>query len=397
MKKTKTIFITITIFLILTLLYMGVATFVNISYLYPFAFIVLFFLSVISIVIGLSSNNIFIYKDKLSKTILIFALIILSFTNIGISKLYTKKLKNTDYYTLNSYTKSILPNSKDKKEYKEYKTGNLTLLYRKSSEPGIEIINEYIKSAKKDARKIYKNINFSPLTVKITDPETFSEDIIVNDFTGGYYYEDLKQIKIPVNDIYEEVLALDTVNEFRFVLRHEYTHYISHMYRMKNNINRDDIPVWFEEGIASFIGSAGMGTPNMMMDGIIPFKELTTPEEWQKVDGYEQSYRMIYILVYEYGKDVLEDILLGLKDMTFNQSFEKATGKSLKYYEQELEKYNQLGWEGFPNINNELEDLDYLDNERIKGLEKYIEKNPENENAIRELERLKRSEGSFIY
>lgn len=368
------------------------ATFINIGYLYEFSYIVLIFLFVISLVIALSKKKIFIYKDKLSKSILIFALIVLSFTNIYISKAYIEKLKNTDYYTLNSYTKATLLNSEVKKEYKEYKTKNLTLLYRKSSEPAIELIEEYINQTKIDAEKIYKGVNYNPLTIKVTDPDTFNEDLIVNDFTGGYYYEDLKQIKIPLSDIYKEVLSLEPINEFRFVLRHEYTHYISHMYRIKNSINRDSIPVWFEEGIASFIGAGDMSTPNMMMDEVIPFKNLITPQEWQSKDAYEQSYRMIYILVYEHGEDVLEEILFGLKSMTFDKSFKKATGKSLKYYEGELEKYNQLGFEGFPIIDVESNDTEKIEELRIKGLEKYIEKNPENKDAIRELERLKGSE-----
>ncbi|MGO3168817.1 hypothetical protein, partial [Senegalia sp. (in: firmicutes)] len=132
MTKTKTIFITFTVFLSLILIYMIAATFINIGYLYEFSYIVLIFLFVISLVIALSKKKIFIYKDKLSKSILIFALIVLSFTNIYISKAYIEKLKNTDYYTLNSYTKATLLNSEVKKEYKEYKTKNLTLLYRKS-------------------------------------------------------------------------------------------------------------------------------------------------------------------------------------------------------------------------------------------------------------------------
>ncbi|MGO1369420.1 collagenase [Senegalia sp. (in: firmicutes)] len=392
MTKTKTIFITFTVFLSLILIYMIAATFINIGYLYEFSYIVLIFLFVISLVIALSKKKIFIYKDKLSKSILIFALIVLSFTNIYISKAYIEKLKNTDYYTLNSYTKATLLNSEVKKEYKEYKTKNLTLLYRKSSEPAIELIEEYINQTKIDAEKIYKGVNYNPLTIKVTDPDTFNEDLIVNDFTGGYYYEDLKQIKIPLSDIYKEVLSLEPINEFRFVLRHEYTHYISHMYRIKNSINRDSIPVWFEEGIASFIGAGDMSTPNMMMDEVIPFKNLITPQEWQSKDAYEQSYRMIYILVYEHGEDVLEEILFGLKSMTFDKSFKKATGKSLKYYEGELEKYNQLGFEGFPIIDVESNDTEKIEELRIKGLEKYIEKNPENKDAIRELERLKGSE-----
>lgn len=392
MTKTKTIFITFTVFLSLILIYMIAATFINIGYLYEFSYIVLIFLFVISLVIALSKKKIFIYKDKLSKSILIFALIVLSFTNIYIAKAYIEKLKNTDYYTLNSYTKATLLNSEVKKEYKEYKTKNLTLLYRKSSEPAIELIEEYINQTKIDAEKIYKGVNYNPLTIKVTDPDTFNEDLIVNDFTGGYYYEDLKQIKIPLSDIYKEVLSLEPINEFRFVLRHEYTHYISHMYRIKNSINRDSIPVWFEEGIASFIGAGDMSTPNMMMDEVIPFKNLITPQEWQSKDAYEQSYRMIYILVYEHGEDVLEEILFGLKSMTFDKSFKKATGKSLKYYEGELEKYNQLGFEGFPIIDVESNDTEKIEELRIKGLEKYIEKNPENKDAIRELERLKGSE-----
>ncbi|MGO1652346.1 collagenase [Senegalia sp. (in: firmicutes)] len=392
MTKTKTIFITFTVFLSLILIYMIAATFINIGYLYEFSYIVLIFLFVISLVIALSKKKIFIYKDKLSKSILIFALIVLSFTNIYISKAYIEKLKNTDYYTLNSYTKAIILNSEVKKEYKEYKSKNLTLLYRKSSEPAIPLIEEYINQTKIDAEKIYKDVTYNPLTIKVTDPETFNEDLIVNDFTGGYYYEDLKQIKIPLSDIYKEVLSLEPINEFRFVLRHEYTHYISHMYRIKNSINRDSIPVWFEEGIASFIGAGDRPTPNIMTGSVIPFKNLTSPEEWQSKDAYEQSYRMIYILVYEHGEDVLEEILFGLKSMTFDESFKKATGKSLKYYEGELEKYNQLGFEGFPIIDVESNDVEKIEELRIKGLEKYIEKNPENKDAIRELERLKGSE-----
>lgn len=384
MKRTKTIFITFALILVLTLIYMIIATFISLENLYTFSFITSAFLIFVSLIIALKKKKTFIYKDKFSKGILVVSIIILSFINIGISYIYVGKIEDTKYTTFNQFAQSRLPKDKTKKEYKEFKDDNLTILYRKSSEPGIELINKYIKDVKKDSTKIYKDVKYDPLTIKITDSETFNEDIIVNDFTGGYYYEDLKQIKMPINDVYNEVLALDTVNEFKFVLRHEYTHYVSHMYRLKNNIEENKIPIWFEEGVASFIGADNIGTPNIILDGITPFEQLTKPEDWASKNGYEQSYKMIYLLIYNHGENIIDEILLGLKDKSFDESFKKATGKTVKKYENQLKKHFKNGWETFPQIKLQ-EKMEDIEQERITGIKKYIEKYPDNIDAIKEL------------
>ncbi|WP_130805602.1 tetratricopeptide repeat protein [Senegalia massiliensis] len=394
MKRTKTIFITFALILVLTLIYMIIATFISLENLYTFSFITSAFLIFVSLIIALKKKRIFIYKDKFSKGILVVSIIILSFINVGISYIYVDKIEDTKHTTFNQFAKSNLPKDKTKKEYKQYNGEKLTILYRKSSEPGIELINKYIKDVKKDSTKIYKGVKYDPLTIKITDPETFSEDIIVNDFTGGYYYEDLKQIKIPINDVYNEVLALDTVNEFKFVLRHEYSHYISHMYRLKNNIEKDKIPIWFEEGVASFIGADNIGTPNIIVDGITPFEQLTKPEEWASNNGYEQSYKMIYLLVYNHGENVIEEILLGLKDKSFDESFKKATGKTVKDYENQLKKHFNNGWETFPQINLQKK-MKGIEEERIAGIKKYIETYPDNIDAIKQLASLYSRNNNF--
>ncbi|MCM3744310.1 collagenase [Sporosarcina luteola] len=123
-----------------------------------------------------------------------------------------------------------------------------------------------------------------------------------------------------------------TVWLFNKNVMHEYTHYVFTQKLSELEINYSDIPLWFSEGIAEYIGMNGMEAPNTLSK-IVPLNELTTHEQWNNYrtdplyDIYLQSNLAIQFLINEYGSDVINKILFQTQMKgDFEVGFQSVTG-----------------------------------------------------------------------
>ncbi|MFJ7826648.1 collagenase [Psychrobacillus sp. NPDC096623] len=115
-------------------------------------------------------------------------------------------------------------------------------------------------------------------------------------------------------------------------IMHEYTHYVFTQKLSELEMNDSDIPLWFSEGIAEYIGMNGMEVPNTLSK-IVPLNELTTHEQWNTYrtdplyDIYLQSNLAIQFIINEYGSDVINKILIQTQiQREFEVGFQNVTG-----------------------------------------------------------------------
>ncbi|MBS4538916.1 tetratricopeptide repeat protein [Clostridium sp. D2Q-11] len=398
MKVVNKIFITMGIYLGLALVYMLAATYIDINNLYRVAIVFNILLGILIIYtiirMGIKNKGILFYKNKLGMTILITVLFALGGTSLGVSKLYKEKLAGTSHETLNSLTRKPQETAKSREPYQEYERENIKILYRKDVESALDLINVYIDEIQEDTEKVFGQVERQELTIKLTDEETFRKDLLVDEWTGGYYYEDLKQITIPVEDAYYDVFNTNLNYNFEEILRHEYSHYISHMFRIQNDISSDSMPHWFEEGVATTMEEEVFKkVMNTELKEIVPFSTISSSKDWRKNQAYEQSNRAIYYLVTEKGEGIIKDILLKTKEMSFEEAFKTFSGKSIEEYESILRNFHANDWENYPRVSYFPEVT--IKEEKIQGLEEYIKEHPMDPKPIMKVAQLYLSQKKY--
>lgn len=198
-----------------------------------------------------------------------------------------------------------------------------------------------------------------------------SNDIAENQRLLGLYIN--KGIHMANTKVSEEIyqtssldLDLQDLNyeeEIIHTLEHEYTHYYIRGFLAENNL-KEDIPRWFDEGLAVYYGSEGYLTdvefefPDLK-DSSIPLQDLMGYIEWEKKTksetasdiAYNESFMMVYELIKTKGEKVITDILLkGIpkaQDLStneqtqFTESFLEQVGMTMDDFQnQVLTKYS---------------------------------------------------------
>ena len=325
-------------------------------------------------------------------------LISYSFLYIDLNK-YDKN--NTEL--INSLYLKYIETDEYRNGFEEYKYKNFKILHHKSVEPALPLILAYLDEVEKKSSDILEWKPSSTITIQIDYDEkifksrhyTFSKI----DDVAGYYNTKTNTIYIYVEDVYRDVLInYPKVKElalgrysiashgFREILFHEYAHYIYNEFFNENNINSELIPMWFQEGIAEYIGNT-MDLSEQPLE-FISFKDLESNTDWKrnintKGNQYLQSGYAIRNIINLKNEEVLKEITLKNKEMDFNSAFEQAMDISLENFENKIKKE-------FGKINEKYYELYKLDDSnytdfKIQCLESYIH---HNEHDIRAYETL---------
>ena len=113
---------------------------------------------------------------------------------------------------------------------------------------------------------------------------------------------------------------------------HEYTHYVLTQKLTELELTDRDIPLWFSEGIAEYIGSNGMDQSNIDAK-IVPIKQLSTYTQWNsyrinpEYDIYLQSYLTVRYLINSFDNGIINEILIQTQiNGDFDEGFQSATG-----------------------------------------------------------------------
>lgn len=116
---------------------------------------------------------------------------------------------------------------------------------------------------------------------------------------------------------------------------HEYTHYVLEQKLMDLEISKKDIPYWFFEGVAEYLGSDSHDHYNIDAK-ILPIKQLSTYTQWDhyrtnpEYDIYLQSYLTIRYLIKKNDNKIINEILIQTQIKgDFDEGFKSATGMDI--------------------------------------------------------------------
>lgn len=190
-----------------------------------------------------------------------------------------------------------------------------------------DTIEKWLKQAIKDTSTVF-DINGK-----------YKVDIVIFNSEDEF----MEALKININDV-AGIYLNDTIYMYKGSIKgrniiHEYTHHIVNYYCKENDINKYNIPTWFEEGIAeytSMIHNEGELIYVVDIDKRADFRNLGNSNEEisnminEGYNVYGQSYLVIKEIVKENGIDIIMNILNDSKNMEFYDAFEKNVGKSIE-------------------------------------------------------------------
>lgn len=254
----------------------------------------------------LSILGFFVHKYKDPATNLIFSFVVeevAADTKKELLKDYDKRLKHghlTLYYS----------------DHDE----NLVPLTQNAIDRGIELNSKFIGSYRE------------PLDLVLLKNREDVERVDMSIGNGLYSYEMNLAMIVPED---REALAGEPgpmIWDYNKQVMHEYTHYILGHKFVELGVSQEEIPYWFAEGFAEYIGSEEMSTTFMEKE-LLPLAEITTPDQWRTYDInpnyniYLQSYIAVRFLIHTYGDKVILDILNETSTTNdFERAFKNVTG-----------------------------------------------------------------------
>ncbi|MEF9952139.1 MAG: hypothetical protein RR840_02755 [Clostridium sp.] len=313
-------------------------------------------------------------KERMKKVLTILGItiaIVIKLCGVGFGSMWLFSEAKAIYNSIKSEVTYMM--SFEEKEYK-----NVNILYNSDHVEGILLVEKYIDNAKKSVERVLgKDIN-NKVDLQIDyDFKRYNErsEVIDKDLSG-YYSKLSKTMYIYAGDVLEDIIAdsyKDGV-EFGNTLQHEYGHFAIDSMLEENNIK--DIPMWFEDGVCDYIS----GTCIDRLDKVefTNYKDIQTVDQWnqhmlnEKKDIYYQSHYLVRKIVALKGEGVIKNIILGCRDMSFEESFNKYVGRSVESFEGEIQKEIENPKENKEHLDQCNEDIEEA---MIRSLESYVKNN----------------------
>ena len=284
---------------------------------------------------------------------------------------------------------------------------NIRIIYNNDIEPILPLIEKYIEEISEKNNTLLGVNTSDKLTIQIDydeevflmRPMLFKDNYNAN--IGGYYNKKSNTIYLytnnPINDVLMNLPQVSisegniniSDNSFKDNLFHEYTHYAIDRFIEDNNIDKNSLPLWFEEGICEYIT-----TNDIYFDKdleYISLKKLETYEGFNneisnlQANIYEQSKLAVLKIVNEKGEKVLKDMILSLKDKDFEAVMQEYMNCSFEEFENDLQL--DIKECKFEDIVEDNEEDKYI-NTKIKCLEDYIKYDENNIGAYEILDTL---------
>lgn len=124
------------------------------------------------------------------------------------------------------------------------------------------------------------------------------------------------------------------------VLIHEYVHHLFNSVSDEFGISKTDMPVWFEEGVATYIEKKGTVIDSVLLEKMeyTSFRNLEKYGEWEKHlepphAPYSQSRNFIEYLVEREGEEIIPQLIQGMEEATLYETFKNETGLDFEEYE----------------------------------------------------------------
>ena len=311
----------------------------------------------------------------------------------------------TDFLEMGLLVEIQKDNYYEKMNEKNY--NNIRIIYNNDIEPMLPLIEKYIEEISKKNNTLLEVNTSDKLTIQIDydeevflmRPMLFTDNYNAN--IGGYYNKKSNTIYLytnnPINDVlmnFPQVSISEgniniSDNSFKDNLFHEYTHYAIDRFIEDNNMDKNSLPLWFEEGICEYIT-----TNDIYFDKdleYISLKKLETYEGFNneisnlQANIYEQSKLAVLKIVNEKGEKVLKDMILSLNDKDFETVIQEYMNCSFEEFENDLQlDIKECKFEDIVENNDE----DTYINTKIKCLEDYIKYDENNIGAYEILDTL---------
>ncbi len=246
---------------------------------------------------------------------------------LGIVTLNMPTINSVKAFAEENVVKKII-NIKTTRGMESFELKNGSKYYEKSINiKNKNTIERWLEQSKKDASILF-NIKGE-----------YKVDVVVFNTEEEF----MDALEIDINDV-AAIYLNDTIYIYKDSIKgrniiHEYTHHIVNYYCKENNINKYNIPTWFEEGIAeytSMIHSKGDLIYIVDIDKRVDFRNLGNSNEEisnminEGYNVYGQSYLVIKEIIKQKGIDIVMNILNDSKYMEFYDAFEKNVGRSIE-------------------------------------------------------------------
>ena len=295
----------------------------------------------------------------------------------------------TDFFEMGLLVEIQKDDYYEKMNEKNY--NNIRIIYNNDIEPILPLIEKYIEEISKKNNTLLGVNTSDKLTIQIDydeevflmRPMLFKDNYNAN--IGGYYNKKSNTIYLytnnPINDVLMNLPQVSisegniniSDNSFKDNLFHEYTHYVIDRFIENNNMDKNSLPVWFEEGICEYIT-----TNNIYFDKDLEYISLKNLETYEGFNNeisnlqaniYEQSKLAVLKIVNEKGEKVLKDMILSLKDKDFEAVIQEYMNCSFEEFENDLQL--DIKEYKFEDIVEDNEGDIYI-NTKIECLEDYI-------------------------
>ncbi|MCH4827945.1 peptidase MA family metallohydrolase [Planococcus halocryophilus] len=233
--------------------------------------------------------------------------------------------------------KEILKEYNKRVEYK-----HLTMYYTTQDESLIPLTQNAIDRGIELNSKFIGSYN-EPLDLVLLKNREDLANIVGSEQSSGFHSIDMNMTGILPED--REALANGAppmIWAYKSTVKHEYTHFVLEHKFNDLGISLEEVPYWFTEGFAEYIG-AEEDSITVMEQELLPLEEITTADQWRKhhenldYNIYLQSYIAVRFLIHTYGEKVILDILTETSiTNNFESSFKNVTGieiDELDYYD----------------------------------------------------------------
>ena len=187
---------------------------------------------------------------------------------------------------------------------------------------------EFVKSTI-EALKLSEKVNNqyltktdAPLSIHLMDEKTFDKEFEDYEYSQGLYYSSNQQIYIRVEDDINDLFYFSSIEgSVQNLVAHEYSHFRISEEMVKEGLEDESIPTWFNEGYCEYVANLVSRKSSPMYDQFSEeifksYDALLTKEEWEANSGdYIQALATVreFILV---GKNdtiqiIFEDVKQG--------------------------------------------------------------------------------------
>lgn len=336
---------------------------------------------------------------KIKKRYVINIAIVIS---ISIFIIVAKKLSNGDIsnglgYIFNKIILNIVETEEYRSELEETRYKNYKIVHNKEFKVALPVVFAYLDMLEIRTNELLGFIPTDEVTIQIDyDEEVFFARRGVesdNSSIAGYYNSISSTIYMNIKDVCREVIM--NLNKeitmpdntkgfsdssFREILFHEYFHYALSCFLKENDISRDNIPMWFDEGLAEYSSCNDKFTEEQI--DYVSLLKLNSRRDWSSIKNenknsqvYDESMYAMYMIAKQNGENSFKDIVLKCKELSFEESFKEVMGISLEKFDDNLKN----NFTNYSDVREEINELSFnyeLSKDlKMQCLEEYIKDN----------------------